>query len=607
MLRQHRASEYCCLTGLCASLLLLLTTAAVFAVGATPAVQVEFTPIRMDALLGDGGGGGPRAVCPPVEVTHSDANFSGGSFIIQGGFVEGEIAAATYTLTPIEFPIIVRTMEMVFAANRVTAPEGITVEWSVLVWSGTPATGTLVATFSSDDLIIPHLTMPPSSSPQGVIVSLTVDPGDPDQVGVGNDGSNRFSVGFRVDVHNQPATSACCFGLIPQQCCPAGDPPCDGVTVGDNNAFPTVDPGSLDFGSQNWLYCMTGCGAFAACSGWNTSGSIPLAGDWNIRATYEPFDCPGFGACCNPSTGGCDQLQELDCTNQGGNWLGDGTSCVPNTCPQPTGACCKSDGSCAEGVELSTCNTLGGETFHQNTLCAAVQPCPLPPGACCTPDGSCTDGVDTTYCDAMGGTFLGVGEICTAGNATCDGACCNPGTGFCTVVPIVLCLGSNEFQGHQTACVGPGLDECPTGSCCHPDGTCTVTTPSGCLAPSVYTDGADCGPPNPCSQPLGACCFSPGCAAPLSQVQCNGLGGSWAGQGTICPDACAAACPAGTDPGNMNGDLTVDAVDIQGFTDCFLGVNTDPSVTCDCGDFDQLDGVDPADIAPFVAALLNAP
>ncbi len=55
----------------------------------------------------------------------------------------------------------------------------------------------------------------------------------------------------------------------------------------------------------------------------------------------------------------------------------------------------------------------------------------------------------------------------------------------------------------------------------------------------------------------------------------------------------------------MNGDLTVDAADIQGFTDCMLGVNTDPSVTCDCGDFDQLNGVDMADLAPFVAALLG--
>ncbi|MCP4247873.1 MAG: hypothetical protein GY778_12565 [bacterium] len=433
-----------------------------------------------------------------------------------------------------------------------------------------------------------------------------MDPEDPDPVVVQDDGSHKFSVGFRIDQHHAPATGPCCIlDLLPQHCCPAGDPPCDGVTVGDNNAFPTVDPGGLNFGTQDWLYCMTGCGLLAACSGWTTTGSLPLAGDWNIRATYAPFECPGYGACCDPLTGGCTLLQEADCILQSGNWLGDGTGCIPNLCPQPMGACCKLDGSCAEGVELSTCDTVSGELFFQDTLCAAVPGgCPLPTGACCMPDAPlCLDAVDVVFCAGQGGTFLGVGTTCTTG--ICDGACCNPSTGFCTVVPINLCLGVNEFQGYQTACVGVSLDECPTGTCCDPDGTCTVTTPSACLPPSVYTDGADCGPPNPCPQPQGACCFPPSdCAAPLSEAQCTGLSGNWAGEGTVCPDDCPEGCPVGTDQGNMNGDLTVDAVDIQGFTDCMLDVNVDPTVTCDCGDFDQLNGVDMADLAPFVAALL---
>jgi len=604
MLRQPRTSSGSYrLVGTCATLLVLAMAGSAFASGATPALQVEFTPVRMDALS-VGGGGGPRGTCPPVDVTLSDANFAGGSFIIQGGFVEGEIAAATYNLTALEFPIIVNTMEMVFASNQNT--ETISVHWSVLVWSGVPSDANPpVRTFSSDDLILPHITMPPSASPQGVIVSVSVAPDNPDPIVIPNDGSNKFSVGFRIDQHHAPATGPCCFGLIPQHCCPAGDPPCDGVSVGSNNAFPTVDAGGRQFPTQNWLYCMTGCGALAACSGWNSNAAVGMSGDWNIRASYDPFDCPGIGACCEPTTGSCTLQFQGDCTSQGGIWQGEASPCTPNPCPQPTGACCKWDGTCQEGVEISTCDIPAGETFFVDTLCAAVEPCPLPPGACCTPDGFCADGETTVSCAAQGGTFLGVGAACLEGNATCDGACCNPSSGFCTEVPVTLCLGANEFQGHGTACVGVGLDECPTGSCCNPDGTCTITTPAGCAPPSVYTDGATCGPPNPCPQPVGACCFSPGCAEPLSQVQCIGLGGTWAGEGTVCPDACAATCPPGSDPGNMNGDLTVDAADIQGFTDCMLGVNTDPSVTCDCGDFDQLNGVDMADLAPFVAALLG--
>jgi len=45
------------------------------------------------------------------------------------------------------------------------------------------------------------------------------------------------------------------------------------------------------------------------------------------------------GACCF-GDGDCQILSSSDCTNQDGAYEGDGTSCSPNPCPQPEGACC---------------------------------------------------------------------------------------------------------------------------------------------------------------------------------------------------------------------------------------------------------------------------
>lgn len=41
--------------------------------------------------------------CPVLTTGHTDADFSGGSFIVQAGFAQNEIAAASYTLMPTRF------------------------------------------------------------------------------------------------------------------------------------------------------------------------------------------------------------------------------------------------------------------------------------------------------------------------------------------------------------------------------------------------------------------------------------------------------------------------------------------------------------------------
>jgi hypothetical protein len=51
------------------------------------------------------------------------------------------------------------------------------------------------------------------------------------------------------------------------------------------------------------------------------------------------------GACCTPTTGGCQETTQADCT---ANWQGAGTSCMPNICPLAKG-----DMNCDHAVDAT--------------------------------------------------------------------------------------------------------------------------------------------------------------------------------------------------------------------------------------------------------------
>jgi spore coat protein A len=79
-----------------------------------------------------------------------------------------------------------------------------------------------------------------------------------------------------------------------------------------------------------------------------------------------------------------------------------------------------------------------------------------------------------------------------------------------------------------------------TGGCCQ-GATCTLQTPSACLAlPGTYQgDGSSCSP-NPCFVPTGACCANNGTCTVVSQTTCTGGGGTYQGDGSTCATA---TCP----------------------------------------------------------------
>lgn len=284
------------------------------------------------------------------DASHTDSTFSSTTWNAQAGFAEHEIMAATYTLPASAFPIKVETLRGLFVT--VNTIEVTTTEWSVLVWEGTPETGTLVAEFSSDDVILPHLVMPPGNN--GTLIEVSVDPGDPEQIFIfNNGGSNQFSIGFRIDRHNSQTADPCLVA-----------PP------SNRNAFPATDIDGLASSAGNWLWALN-CGPFGCPPAWsrfNELGVCRPSGDWALAAVWSSIDCvPGFGACCKPD-GTCEEMFESDCTAVGGTYQGDGSNCADANCPIPTGACCFSTGFCLELSE-SDCTAAGGTYAGNGTDC----------------------------------------------------------------------------------------------------------------------------------------------------------------------------------------------------------------------------------------------
>ncbi len=207
------------------------------------------------------------AVDCPITSTHTDADFTIGSYTAQAGFQQGEIAAASYVLAPDDYPFRIESIEMIFRTNNATVET--TTRYSILVWQGTPPSGTLIATRSSNGTTHPHIVL--GAGTNAYNARLTLPPGAPGQIIVNDEPGHTFSVGYRIDAHNSPPADPC--RASPPSCC---------------NAFPTTDTSGLNSLPGNWLFGIN-CGALScpANGGWASFSQLPTycrpSGDWVLR------------------------------------------------------------------------------------------------------------------------------------------------------------------------------------------------------------------------------------------------------------------------------------------------------------------------------------
>ncbi|MFM7051762.1 MAG: dockerin type I domain-containing protein [Planctomycetota bacterium] len=382
-----------------------------------------------DFKAGEGAEGGVAGGCPQVISTHTNASFEGGQYVVQAGFAELEIAACSYTLTAADFPLRIDLVEMIFATSNATVQT--TTKWTVMVWEGVPNNGNLVYAYSSNGVDLPHLVMQPGTN--GTNIAFSIDPNDPEQMIVQDNGSRTFTVGYRIDDHNNQTQDPCLIA-----------PP------SSSNAFPTTDVGGLQSPSNNWLFALN-CGAFGCPAGWRRFSELPTgcrpSGDWVMRVTWTPQNCEVPGACCLPNAT-CQSLTESLCAAQGGTFAGAGTTCTASTCTQNICPCCfPSTGGCVT-LSPASCTAAGGIAGPTGQSCTGYV-C-FPTGACCLPNGSCIGPVSPAQCSAQGGVFQGNATTCTPG--LCPepmGAACFP-NGFC------LMLTQNQAASAGATWKGPG-------------------------------------------------------------------------------------------------------------------------------------------------------
>ncbi|MCG3125538.1 MAG: hypothetical protein CHACPFDD_00362 [Phycisphaerae bacterium] len=310
--------------------------------------------------------------------------------------------------------------------------------------------------------------------------------------------------------------------------------------------------------------CKAGKNAlFAIPGGWLNFCSF-LQGDLVIRAVIDCGAAP-TGACCK-TDGSCVVVTSAECGSLGGTYQGNGVTCGQANCPQPSGACCKPDGTCVETTPAN-CSALGGTYQGNNTTCGGVN-CPQPTGACCFPStGGCLNNLTSAQCTGAGGVWQGPSTTC--------------GT--------IVCF--------------------PRGACCLPDGSCVDdVSPEECEALSGLFQGDDttCATTN-CPEPVGACCFGGGAfCLDLTQGDCGIAGGTWIGPATDCLDndqnGVADDCEAGPCVAcDTNCDGSVNGFDVDPFVGLLTGAGT-PCAPCS-GDVDGDGSVNGFDVDPFVVVL----
>jgi len=308
-------------------------------------------------------------------------------------------------------------------------------------------------------------------------------------------------------------------------------------------------------------------------------------------ATLTCSACPPFGACCYPE-GYCEEMSQTQCS---GIWLGEGTTCTPNTC-QPCPLCGPGPhflDTCAAGDDHLPSSALVGIDMDMDCISdinlvmfgpvKVHRTSPLDDSGH-YPNTRPVDGhLDVIDTEILMMHLTGGGIVLTAGGGGGAGGVLAPSLGriaeyytdpavgdsFFDVFFEVDLGGGNYAYNHtalkvqtRVTCMPPyheyihvqdcvelydsptgGLhianlvapihDAYPFGACCFPDGSCqTMIRPEICqTAGGEFQGFGTLCHPNPCPQPPGACCYPDGSCTIVPEDQCSGI---WLGEGTSC-------------------------------------------------------------------------
>ncbi len=256
-------------------------------------------------------------------------------------------------------------------------------------------------------------------------------------------------------------------------------------------------------------------------------------GEWSQGLLCDEVTppCAPTGACCQNNGADCSVTSEFLCSDAGGAYRGDATTCQDALICN-LGACCQRDGTCQDDVLDVDCMPNEGAPapeFFAGLACANV--C-VARGACCV-DADCR--ITTLLeCDNAGGTYSGVGSDCVT-DFCVVGACCIRGVGDNCVQ-----LTGQDCENELGVYLGPGGDcsapgACDRGSCCGAGGNannaCTDDTIQGaCDTSEDFRLGGSC---NTCIA-RGACCLPQGSCAVMERLTCLNLGGVYNGDATVC-------------------------------------------------------------------------
>lgn len=163
---------------------------------------------------------------------------------------------------------------------------------------------------------------------------------------------------------------------------PGGDivaGPSAGIMIGDEDVYTWGSTAGLVADVQQWLdqpgtnFGWIIVGEEAEAKTTKRFDSRELGGNTQPQLVVNYTPLVVVGSCCTGAI--CQVVTEAGCLMLGGVYGGDGTSCSPNPCADPFGACCADDGSCME-TTLSACETEEGTFQGEGTTCQPLL-CPI--------------------------------------------------------------------------------------------------------------------------------------------------------------------------------------------------------------------------------------